>query len=82
MISLMWNWLTRLRLPRWTTRTVEVLCDGEVVACYALTFLGVPEDEIWISEALEEATLDRNVPRLTGSVTCRIREVREGDTEA
>ena len=82
MISLMWSWLTQLRWPRWTTRTVEVLCDGEVVPCYALTFLGHPKDEVWISEALQEATLDRKVPRLTGDVTCRIREVREGDFEA
>ena len=64
-----------------TTRTVEVLCDGKVVACYALTFLGLPRDEVWISEALHEANLDRDVPRLTGEVTCGIREVREGDSE-
>lgn len=81
MISLMWSWLRRLRLPRMTTRTVEVLCDGEVVARYALTFLGLPKDAVWISEALHEANLDRNVPRLSGEITCRIREVREGDPE-
>ena len=81
MVSLMWSWLRRLQLPGMTTRTVEVLCDGEVVARYALTFLGIPKDAVWISEALQEANLDRNVPRVTGEITCRIREVREGDSE-
>jgi hypothetical protein len=64
-----------------TTRTVEVLCDGEVVARYALTFLGCPKDEAWIREALHEVNLDRNVPRQIGEVSCRIREVREGDLD-
>jgi len=65
-----------------TTRTVELLCDGEVVASYALTFLGCPKEAIWIREAQHEANLDPDVPPMNGEFTYRIREVREGDVEA
>lgn len=76
-----WKWLGSLRLPRTTTRTVEVFCDGGLVASYSLTFLGDPTEDTWFSEAAEEFILDRRHRGIRGELTFNTRPTREGDED-